>query len=166
MWPGLALINVQFWTATSVVSPFGLLSNHKCLVESTHSVANVTQEVSRQGASQVLATVLEALLQAWQLFLQLCSVPPRMCAASLLGHNWLAMLPLQKPLGSCATLSTPVLHAVWQQLISWCHLASNMFACMLDMALLAGATQHAHYFVKVFRCSVCAIHCDISVCKH
>lgn len=93
----LALIKVQFWTTQSVVSPFALLSTHNCLVI-------VTQEVSRRGASQVLATVWVALLQAWQLSLLLCSAPPLMCAASLLGHNWLAMLLLQKPSGKLCSL--------------------------------------------------------------
>lgn len=106
----------------------------------------VMQEVSRHAASQVLATVLVALLQAWQLCLQLCSVPQRMCAASLSGPNWSAMLPLQKRSGSCAAISTPVLYAAWQQLISWCHVALKLI-CMCARCGIAGLTYTAFTLV-------------------
>ena len=76
----------------------------------TEAALSTMQEGLHLGASQVSATVLAALLPAWQLSLQPCSAPPPMCAASLLGPNSLATLPLQKPSGvfcSCSCAMPP-----------------------------------------------------------
>ncbi len=58
------------------------------------------QAESLLGALPALATVRVDLLQASQPYLQLCSAPQLMCAASPLDHSWSAMLPLLKPSGA------------------------------------------------------------------